>query len=345
MMKKRQLVVLAMLVSIIMTTAPASALLYGQGQIQESLAEELVDVADKAEQKVKNIIDLIYANEIALQKIEEVGLVEELEGNVTLFGEGVASLTAAYDSLEISDYDLAADYATESLSVFREVYSFIQVILEAAGLQEGYLVDNQGLLEAVMRELQRIDYLREILPEYAPDDIKQLLDDAEHLLDIEAVRTLLLEGKETEVLSNLQDAKQLISQVYQYLKEEAEYSNTWRILSYCERVQERIRERFRAGTQAGIDFTSVLQSLGYQSETQFMEILQNMIQTTQGKTDSFKNALQDLEAIGNMVQEMDQALNQEIQRHQGGNGSAGGDGGNGPGGMGGGGSGSGSNGL
>ncbi len=344
MMKKRQLVVLAMLVSIIMTTAPASALLYGQGQIQESLAEKIVDVADKAEQKVKNIIDLIYANETALQKIEEVGLVEELEGNVTLFGEGVASLTAAYDSLEISDYDLAADYATESLSVFRGVYSFIQVILEAAGLQKGYLVDNQGLLEAVMRELQRIDYLREILPEYAPDDIKQLLDDAEYLLDIEAVRTLLLEGKETEVWSNLQDAKQLISQVYQYLKEEAEYSNTWRILSYCERVQERIRERFRAGTQAGIDFTSVLQSLGYQSETQFMETLQNMIQTTQGKTDNFKNALQDLEAIGNMVQEMDQALNQEIQRHQGGNGSAGGDGGNGPGGMGGGGSGSGSGG-
>jgi len=344
MMKKRQLVVLAMLVSIIMTTAPASALLYGQGQIQESLSEKLVDVADKAEQKVKNIIDLIYANETALQKIEEVGLVEELEGNVTLFGEGVASLTGAYDSLEISDYDIAADYATESLSVFREVYSFIHVILEAAGLQKGYVVDNQGLLEVVMHESQRIDYLREILPEYAPDDIKQLLDDAEYLLDIEAVRTLLLEGKETEVRSNLQDVKQLISQVYQYLKEEAEYSNTWRILSYCERVQERIRERFRAGTQAGIDFTSVLQSFGYQSETQFMETLQNMIQTAQGKTDNFKNALQDLEAIGNMVQEMDQALNQEIQRHQGGSGSAGGDGGNGPGGMGGGGSGSGSGG-
>jgi uncharacterized membrane protein YgcG len=321
MMKKRQLVALAMLVSVILTAAPASAILYGQAQIQEAPAEELVEVADKAEQQVKNLIDLVYANETALQKIEDVGLFDELEGNVTLYG-----------------------YATEALSVFREVYSSIHVILEAAGLQKGHLVDNQGLLDAMARELQRIDQLRDILPEDAPDNIKQLLDDAEALLDVDAARALLLEGKDTEVRDTILEAKQLLSQVYQYLKEQAEESNTWRIQGYCERVQERIRERFRAGNQAGIDFTPVLESLGYQSENQFMETLQNMIQTAEGNADNFTNALQDLEAIGNMVQQMDQALNQEMQRHQGGNGSAGGDSGNGSGGMGSGGPGSGGNG-
>jgi uncharacterized membrane protein YgcG len=339
MIRKSQLVALAMLVSVIIAAAPASAILYGQAQIQATPAEELVELADRAEQQVKNLIDLLYANETALQQIEDEGLLDELEGNVTLYDEGVGNLTAAHDALEIADYEGAVAYATEALGVFREVFSSIHVILEAAGLQKGHLVDNQGLLEAISRELQRIDRLREILPEDAPDDIKQLLDDAEALLDIDAARALLLEGKETEVRSSLQEAKQLISQVYQYLKEQGEESNAWRIFGYCERVQERIRERFQQGNQTGVDFTGVLESLGYQSENQFMESLQNMIQTAQGKTGDFKNALQDLEAIGQMVQEMDQALMQEMQRHQGGNGSAGGSGG-----MGSGGSGSGGNG-
>jgi tetratricopeptide (TPR) repeat protein len=331
MMKKRQVVALAMLVSVIMAAAPASAILYGQAQIQATPKEELVELADRAEQQVKNLIDLVYANETALQKIEEVGLLDELESNVTLYGEGVGNLTAAHDALEIADYEGAVNYATEALSIFREVFSSIHMILEDAGLQKGHLVDNQGLLEAMTRQLQRIDWLREILPEDAPEAIKQLLDDAEALLDIDAARALLLEGKATEVISNLQEAKELISRVYDYLKEQAEESNAWRIYGYCERVRERIRERFRYGNQTGIDFTDVLESLGYQSENQFMETLENMIQTAQGKTGDFKNALQDLEAIGQMVQEMDQALTQEINRHQNGSGSGSNGGGSGSG--------------
>jgi len=322
---------LAMLVSVIMAAAPASAILYGQAQIQATPKEELVELADRAEQQVKNLIDLVYANETALQKIEEVGLLDELESNVTLYGEGVGNLTAAHDALEIADYEGAVNYATEALSIFREVFSSIHMILEDAGLQKGHLVDNQGLLEAMTRQLQRIDWLREILPEDAPEAIKQLLDDAEALLDIDAARALLLEGKATEVISNLQEAKELISRVYDYLKEQAEESNSWRIYGYCERVRERIRERFRYGNQTGIDFTDVLESLGYQSENQFMETLENMIQTAQGKTGDFKNALQDLEAIGQMVQEMDQALTQEINRHQNGSGSGSNGGGSGSG--------------
>lgn len=320
MMNKRQLVVLAMLVVVIMTAAPVSAM-FGQGQVQATPAEQLVEVADKAEQQVKNLIDLVYANESALDKIEEVGLLDELESNVTLYGEGVGNLTAAHDALEAEDYEGAVDYATEALSIFREVFSSIHMILEEAGLQKGQLVDNQGLLEAMTRQLQRIDRLREILPENASDEIKQLLDDAEALLDIDAARALLLEGKATEVRDTLQEAKELIAQVYDYLKEQAEGTNAWRIDGYCERVRERIRERFRNGNQSGIDFTDVLESLGYQSENQFMETLEGMIQTAKGKKENFKNALQDLEEIGQTVQEMDQALTQKMNQYQNGSGS------------------------
>jgi len=324
MMNKRQLAVLAIVMSVIMTAAPVSAIFSGQGQIQATPAEELVEVAYRADQQVKNLIELIYANQTALQKIEDVGLLEELGSNVTLYHEGVGNLTAAHDALEIKDYEGAIDYATEALSIFREVFSSVHMILEEAGLQKGQLVDNQGLLEAMTRQLQRIDRLRallEFLPEDAPDEIVQLLDDAEALLDIDAARDLLLEGDATEVISNLQEAKDKVSQVYDYFKEQAEESNAWRIYGYCERVRERIRERFRDGNQSGIDFTDVLESLGYQSEKQFMETLENMIEVAQGKVGDFKTALQDLDAIGQMVQEMDQALAQEMNRYQNGSGS------------------------
>jgi flagellin-specific chaperone FliS len=328
MMSKRQLVVLAMVVSVIMMAAPVSAM-FGQGQVQATPAEQLVAVADKAEQKVNDLIDLVYANESALDKIEEVGLLDALEKNVTLYDEGVGNLTAAHDALDAEDYEGAVDYATEALSVFREVFSSIHIILEDAGLQKCELVDCQGLLDAMARQLERIARLREILPEDAPDEIKQLLDDAEALLDIDAARALLLEGKTTEVRDTLQEAKGLIAQVHDYLKEEAEGLNAWRIDGYCERVRERIRERFRNGNQSGIDFTDVLKSLGYQSENQFMETLESMIQTAKGNRENFKNALEDLDEIGQMVQEMDQAMAQKMNQHMNGYGSGGDGSGNG----------------
>ena len=324
---------MVMLVSVLIALAPASTMLCGQAQIEAPPDQELVDLADIAEQQVKNLIDLVYANETVLQKIENFGLLDELENNVTLYKEGVANLTAAYKALDDADYEGAVDYATEALSVFREVFSSIHVVLEAADLQKGQLVDNQGLLEAITRQLQRIDRLREILPEDTPAEITQLLGDAEALLDIDAARASLIEGKSTEVNSSLQEAKQLIMQIYEYLKEKAEASNAWRIDGYCDRVLQRIMERFQQGHQMGIVFTDVIESLGYQSENQFMERLEEMIQAAQGKAGDFKNALQDLDAIGQMVQEMDQALTQEMYRHQGGNGQAGGDGGYGSGGM------------
>jgi tetratricopeptide (TPR) repeat protein len=315
MMNKRQIVALAMLVSVIMTVAPASAIFAGQAQVQATPAEELVELADRAEQQVKNLIDLVYANETALQMIEDAELLDELEGNVTLYNQGVGNLTKAHDALEIEDYERATDYATEAMSIFREVFSSIHIILDKAGIQKGHLADNQGLLEAMARALERVEFLRQILPENATETL-QLLDRAKAYLDIDAAKALLLEGKTSEVISNLDQAKQLISQVYQYLKELGEDSDVWRIYNYCERSQERMRERFRFGSDNGINFSSALELQGYHSENEFMETLHNMIQTAEGKAGNIKNAMQDLEAIGQMVQEMDQALTQEINRYQ-----------------------------
>jgi len=322
MMSKRQLAVLAMLMSVLMMAAPVSAM-FGQDQVQATSAEQIVEVVDRAEKQVKNLIDLVYANETTLDMIEDVGLLDELTGNVTVYDEGVEKATAAQDALDLEDYEDAVDYATEALSIFREVFSSIHLILEDAGLEKGQLVDNQGLLEAITRQLERIDRLRDLLPDEAPEKIIQLLDDAEALLDVEAARALLLEGKATEVRSTLQEAKELISQVYDYLKQQGEGLNAWRIDGYCERVRERIRERFRNGNQLGIDFTDVLESLGYQNENQFMETLENMIQTAKGNKANFQNAMEDLDEIGQMVQEMDQAMTQKMNQYMNGYGAGG----------------------
>jgi hypothetical protein len=166
----------------------------------------------------------------------------------------------------------------------------------------------------------------------APQDVFDTLDATAGLLS--EAKTLLLDGDLDAAKSMFLEVKENLSEVYDYLKEQAVDSNTWRLNNYCEQAQERIRERFRYGQDQGVDFTSVLQSYGYQTESQFLEDLQNRAQTAQGEQ-NFNIALQDLEAVSQMVQQMEQSLNQEIGRHQAQNGTGGSDsGGSGLGGSG-----------
>ena len=149
-------------------------------------------------------------------------------------------------------------------------------------------------------------------------------------LAIKEGNRLLEEGKYGEAQTLYLEAKQTITQIYQDLKTQAEESNAWRLSGYCERFQQRIQERFRYGNQNGINFDSTLQSLGYQSEGQFMQALQNKIATAQLQSD-IKSAIEECLTISQMVQQMEHALNQEIKRQQGpntsnGNGASGGSG-------------------
>ena len=333
MLKKNRVAAIAILASIILAMAPVMFL--AQGQIQSAPALQVVGLAERAAQHVQNLIDLINADDDAQTKIDTVGLSEEFEANVTLYETGgLQNLADAKEALSISEYDVATDYAVEALRVFREVYSSIHVIMNTAGLQRTDLIENQGLLEAITRELQRIERLREILPDGTPQEILDSLEEAEESLN--DAKALLLSGDVTAARSAFLDAKLGISEVYQYLKAQAEESNTWRLRDYCEGLQYRMRERFRYGRDQGVDFTGVLQSYGYQSESQFMDALQNRTQTALGEQ-NFENALQDTELASQMVQQMEQALNQEFSRQQGQNGP-------GPGGSGMGGSGYGGNG-
>jgi hypothetical protein len=321
MLKKTKVAAIAILASIILATTPA--MLLAQGQIQTVPAQQIVTLAERAAQQIQNLIDMINANEDALAQIDTVGLTDEFDANVTLYEiDGLKNLADAQEALTNSKYEDAVDSAVEALSIFREVYSSIHTIMKAADLQKDDLIENQGLLEAITREQQRIDRLREILPVDAPQDIFDNLDTTSGLLS--EAKTLLLDGDVDAAKAMFLEAKENISEVYDYLKEQAVDSNTWRLSNYCEQTQERIRERFRYGQDQGVDFTSVLQSYGYQTESQFLEALQNRAQTAQGEQ-NFDIALQDCEAVSQMVQQMEQSLNQEIGRHQAQNGPGGSD--------------------
>jgi hypothetical protein len=326
MFKNNKVSAIAISASILLATAPVMFL--AQGQIQTAPAQQVVALAERASQQVQNLIDLINSDDDALAQIETFGLTDEFNENVTLFAMGLENLEAAQTALENFKDENAVAFSLEALKIFREVYSSIHVIMNTAGLQRSDLIESQGLLEAITRELQRIDRLREILPTDVPEHSRESLATAETLLG--EARTLLLAGDVTDARTIFLDAKNSISEVYQYLKEEAENLNTWRLNNYFTGLQERVGERFKYGQQQGIDFTGVLQSYGYQSESQFMDALQNRTQTALSEQ-NFEDAIQDSELAGQMVQQMEQALNQEINRHQGMNGPGSGGSGSGSG--------------
>ncbi|MFA5366272.1 MAG: hypothetical protein WC325_13910 [Candidatus Bathyarchaeia archaeon] len=322
----------AFLLMLLIVLPMSSIALLVQGQNQLTLEQNMVKLAEQAENQIRNLIDSVNSNETAIAKIENASLLDDWQNNVTLYEtDGLAKLAAAQEALTNSDYDLAAESALEALTVFREVYSSLNKILEATDLQKNDLIDCQELLDAINRDLNRIDVLREILPDNASQEIWDLLDAADASLD--TAKELLLDGKIDAARNLFLEAKQKIIQVYDYLKVQAEDSNTWRLNQYCEKLQQRVQERFRYGQEQNINFTAALQASGYQNENQFMQEIQNRIQNAQNQ-DTPQNAIQQCETISQMVQEMEQALNQEINNQQGGAGAETGDNGSGAGGTG-----------
>jgi hypothetical protein len=296
-------------------------MLFVNGQINKTAKENMVTLAEQAENQIQTLITSVYADENATRKIENANLTEQFESNVSLYqADGSTKLTAAQEALKNSDYGLAANLALDALTIFRQVYRSLQGILVTAEVGDSS-VSNQGLLDAISRELERTGALREILPADAPEEITALLDNANAML-LDA-KTNLSNGNINQAQTQYLKAKENITQVYQYLKTWAEESNTWRLSEYCERLQQQIQERFAYGKNNGVNFTGTLQSQGYQSESQFLQALQNRIQNAQSQLD-IQDAIKQCLLLDQMVQEMEQALNQEINRQQQGQNGTGG---------------------
>jgi len=337
MMKATKIAIVVILATIIVTAAPVSAAMF-HGQSESDRAEKIVELADKAGQKVDNLIDIIYANDTVLEMIEDATLLDELEGNVTLYDEGVANVTAAYDALEAEDYEGAVGNATEALSIFREVLSSIHYIMQESGVARGEILDGQGLLTAMDRALERIERLREILDDIDPEEVSEedlqeaidLLDDAEAYLDKDTAIQWLLDGNVTETAYNLTQANRLISDAHKILKELARETNPHRInnfLAQMTRARERLRERLQHAGGEGVNVNGLLNQMGYENMIEFEKALQEMASNAEN-VDDIKDALKEMKELGKTIREMDKALTQQMHQHgqqgeQGGNGQGG----------------------
>jgi len=343
MLKTSKIAILAILVTIIVIAAPASA--YITSQNIETKAERMVEIADKARETVMDLVALVEANVTAKQLILDADLDEDFYGNVSLCvkdgtmvngtavaddGEGWTYLDAANASLLAGDYEDAIDNAREALAIFRDVLTSINGILCDAGVETGQILDMQVLQEAIERSLDRIEQLRALL---ADEELLGNLTDAEDLLN-EAQGSL----DSGEIEDALIAANSIISDVCQQLKEIAQELNPSRIERYlgnAHQYKERFKERFGHAWNEEIDVDELLQTLGYPNEEEFMAQFQEMIENAQG-AENIKDAIQSLKEIGQTIRNMDSALTQEFGRHRGGQGQSMPGKGNGYGNMGGG---------
>lgn len=232
MLKGKQLIGLVLVAMLAATFVPFSTQVYAQDS-EEKRVEKFIELAERAGERVGNLIELIYSNETAIATIENVGLRDELEANKTLFENwGLGNLTAAYNALDVGDLQGAVANATEALGIFREVFKALNNILEEAGLARGMLIDAQGLIEAMKRAIDRIERIREVAPPEVLADISAILESAERYLNISAALIWLSQGRVNETAWNLTQANQLISLAYSSLKRKAGELNIKRIGSY-----------------------------------------------------------------------------------------------------------------
>ena len=301
--KRIRVATIASLMLLVIAVGSVSAVIAGQSP--ENRADRMVGIAENAAETVSDLIDVVTGNLTALEKIETAGLTEQFEANVSLYDEGLVNMTNAGEALDVEDYEGAIANSTEALSIFREVYRSIRIILYESEVKIGPMVDVEELEEAIARSLERVGDLKALISTEAP--IYQKLIDAEEALDL---ATGYLPDNVEDAKVNLRDANGLISEVIQYLKQVAQELTPSRIRDYCDNAyqyRERFREQFRGGWDEGFDVNGFLQTQGYQNEDEFMDRFQEMIENAKGTED-----IEDLEEIGRTIREMDQNLNEEL---------------------------------
>lgn len=311
-MTKSKAIAIPLLVLLIFSMVPT--ILFVNAQTKTTVEDEMVKLAMQTGKEIEKIITSVYATENATQEIQKVGLLQQFEGNVTLYqNDGLNQVRVAQEALAKSNSDIATDSVLKALKIFREVYQLLQGILEKAGLEDKASINNQILEDAINRETQSVGNLHTLLYKNATTSIRILRTTDNTLLQ---AKELLQQGKNDEAQELYLQAKQNITQIYQGLKTQAEESNTWRLSGYCQILQQSIQEKFSYGNQNSINFTTTLQSLGYQNENLYMQALQTKIQNTKAQS-NIESAINECLAINQMVQQMQQALNNDITQQQG----------------------------
>ena len=269
----------------------------------------LLRIANRTAARVERLIERIYANESLIETLSNAGLLDDLEGNVTLFEEAKSLLGEAYVAIESGEYEEAVEKITDAMSTFRAVFKAIHRILEDYVGDLGPRLIARGLLVAMRRALERVAWIRRLAPE--DQEINSLLDEAEVYLNITAAEEMLLEGNVTGVAQNLVKANRLISEAFRLLREKARMGIKVRMSRYLENMRRSYRRmlaKLELAKRMGANVSKILERLGYENETQLTDALMDMLAEARSRLDDIRDAMKDLQRIGRDISRMNRAL-------------------------------------
>jgi hypothetical protein len=295
------------LITIMLVTISAN--FFAEAASQDS-TQTLLTLTQQTKNQLDALINQIKENETTLQTAENYGLRNSFDGNVSLYAQGVENLTLAESQFASGNYDSAQASLIQALNTFHMVYTSMNSILNICDPQPE-LVDAQGLLEANNRAREQINWLRTVVPENATNTLA-LLNQAENCFNINSLNQLTTQEKITQTIANMEQGNALLAQVYQFLKTQGEESDSWRLTNYCNNMIAMIQERFQYGNTQGVDVNGFMQSMGYNNEAEYIAELQQRIQEITSQPGDIQNKFASLNELSGLIQNTDQALNQEI---------------------------------
>ncbi|MEM2688097.1 MAG: hypothetical protein QW796_07095, partial [Thermoproteota archaeon] len=231
-------------VLMILSLTPVAIPLSPNPEESGNLAEKagrILSVTESAKNAVQRLITYVEENETATALIEKMGLMDDFEGNITRFEDGVSILEDARGSFEKGNYEDAISKAMEVLAIFREVFRNINRILCSAKIKSHEIMDGQGLIVAMntaLNRVERLEKLAEALNEKGVDvsDVMGLLNQARGKLNIDEARKLIEQGDVSTVARNLAEANRLIAEASRILNAKNRRLIAERIKQYLERL-------------------------------------------------------------------------------------------------------------
>ncbi|MEM2241837.1 MAG: hypothetical protein QW497_03770 [Candidatus Bathyarchaeia archaeon] len=272
-------------------------------------AELTVKIAENACLRLGNLINMTKANATAMQAIQDAGLMEDFEGNVSLYESGKGLLFEAMVKISNGDYSGAINAMIRAMETFRNAIRGIMRILAQAGIEKGGLPKAQGILVAVNRALERIDRIEKILPEGA-EDIKELLNQAKSLLNVDEITQLLQQGNATGAAHRLAEANKLINEAFKALRTKAEEKMAERMNRFCEKLEKRLGEILENITEKGFNATDILKN---HNMSEFRESLNQLKEGLLKGKITWKGALPQLERLQRVFEDFNRKAAVELQ--------------------------------
>ncbi|MEM1673710.1 MAG: hypothetical protein QXE14_00125 [Candidatus Bathyarchaeia archaeon] len=288
----------------------------------ENKARAMINVAAKAETRVKALVEMIEGNESIMEAIEGAGLFESYNEMKLLIDRGSDLLKEAHDSFGARDYAGAIQKAADAMRLFREAYTGIHRILCESGLtpfSEAPELKAQGLLVAANRSLERIMRIRS-LPNAS--EVEDLLVEAEDLLN--GIASLLDQGNVSAAAHNLAEANKLIAEAFIRLRNRAERTIRVRAEGFLlkfERIREEFARRIREEVarrirEEGLNEMEILEGLSLGNLSQTIQSLLEIVRETELERikDVIRDIVEDLREIGKIIRSVKEIAAEKFLR-------------------------------